>query len=63
MSRKNKIAMSKKQSSGKAPEKVKPDDGQGSEGQFGSDGDWGRSKKKDTEKEKSSPVPVKRNND
>jgi hypothetical protein len=42
----------------KAPEKQRPDDGQGSKGEFGSDGDWGKPQKK-SDKD-SSPIPVKK---
>ena len=42
-------------------DKVRPDEGQGSKGNFGNDGDWGKS---DDESQKSpkrsSPVPVKK---
>jgi len=45
----------------KTREKQSPDDGQGSKGEFGSDGDWGKPTKK-SEKD-SSPIPVKKDND
>ncbi|MEO8472451.1 MAG: hypothetical protein ABI477_09660 [Chryseolinea sp.] len=54
---------SKKQSDDKKPGAIKPDDGQGSEGKFGSDGDWGKPKEKEKAKQPSSPVPVKRTDD
>jgi hypothetical protein len=48
----------------KGRDKVKPDEGQGSKGNFGTDGDWGKSPDDEKKKSKqSSPVPVPQKED
>ena len=42
------------------PDKVKPDEGQGSKGDLGDDGDWGKHNEDLKRKQReSSPVPIK----
>jgi len=52
------MAAKSKSDKDKTREKPRTDDGQGSKGDFGSDGDWGKPTKK-SDKD-SSPVPVKK---
>jgi hypothetical protein len=45
----------------KRPDKVKPDNGQGSAGSFGADGDWGSQQDKlKKEERESAPVKIKK---
>jgi len=55
------MAQKSKNDKEKTREKVHPDDGQGSKGDFGSGGDYGKTEKKS--KDDSAPIPIKRDND
>lgn len=44
----------------KTPVKIQPDEGQGSQGNFGDDGDWGKQNEELKRKQReNSPIPIK----